>query len=152
MNMLTRNDGSWNGELRNFNSMVDLFMREMGMRPAKWFDEGFDSRLQLKVEDKAVTALLPCAGCKGSDFQVDVVGDMLNVSVKHASCDCENEGKAKKHFVKKERCVREFSESIQLPVPVNGQDATAKYEDGVLTVTIPRVAEETGKLHTVKVN
>ena len=150
MNMLARNDSNWGRELKNFNSMMDLFMREMGMRPAKWLDEGFDRGLQYMVDEKCVTAHLPCAGCKGSDFQVEVVGDMLNVSVKHSSCNCEKEGK-EKHFITKERCFREFTESCRLPVPVKGQEATAKYEDGVLTVTIPRLMEEKNTVHTVNV-
>ncbi|MBR2363626.1 MAG: Hsp20/alpha crystallin family protein [Lentisphaeria bacterium] len=155
MNMLARNENNWGRELKNFNSMMDLFIKEMGLRPAKWFDEALDNHLQVTVDEKTVTAVLPCAGCKGSDFEVEVVGDMLNVTFKHSSCNCGEEGKEEKkekHFITKERCIREFSESIRIPVPVNGLEATAKYEDGVLSVIIPRVGVEEKKLHTVKVN
>lgn len=150
MNMLARHD-NWKKEWSNFNSMMDLFMREFNSRdPELWKMGDPGSRLQLQTEEKEVKAILPCAGCKGSDFEVDVVGDMLNIKVKHSSGSGKEEKKEKK-YIAKERYFCEFTESCRLPVPVKGQEASAKYEDGVLTITIPRLEPELPKIHTVTV-
>lgn len=147
MNMLARHE-SMNREFRDFNSLMDHFLQEMGMTPVFRKAEEGGKHLQLKIDDKNVTALLPCAGHKGSDFEVDVVGDMLNVTFRHSE---EKKEEKEKKYISRERCCHEFSESIRLPVPVKGQEATAKYADGVLTVTMPRYEEKLPEVHSIDV-
>ncbi len=147
MNMLARHE-SMNREFRDFNSLMDHFLQEMGMTPVFRKVEEGGKRLQLKIDEKNVTALLPCAGHKGSDFEVDVVGDMLNVTFK---CSEEKKEEKEKKYISRERLYHEFSESVRLPVPVKGQEATAKYADGVLTVTMPRYEEKLPEVHCIDV-
>ena len=59
--------------------------------------------------------------------------------------------KKEKKYISRERCCHEFSESIRLPVPVKGQEATAKYADGVLTVIMPRYEEKHPEVHCISV-
>lgn len=152
MNMLARNDGSWGSrELRNLNSMMDLFMREMGMKHPGWLDDNWESSIQVTLNDKSVTATLSCPGCRNEDMEVEVVGDMLNVNIKHASREDHTHEEGKKHYITRERSCREFSESIRMPVPVKGQEAKAKYIDGVLTIEIPRMDAPEKKYHSVRV-
>lgn len=148
--MLARNENNYGRELTTFNSLMDLFMREMGAAHHPFFNgESNHDSLQLKVDEKEVTAILPCAGCRGSDFEVETSGDILTVKVKHSST-CEKEGK-KKNYIARERCFREFTESIHLPVPVKGQEATAKYEDGILTISLPRMGKDEEKNRRIEV-
>ena len=148
MNMLARHE-NFNRELRNFNSMMDLFLHEIGKDGFFHPSENPGKHLQLKVDEKNVTAFLPCAGCKGSDFEVEVVGDILNVTHKHSSE--KNVEEKEKKYISRERFCHEFTESIRLPVPVQGKDSTARYTDGVLTVTMPRCGEEHPRIHCVNV-
>ena len=82
--------------------------------------------------------VLPLPGFRSKDIQVEVVGDMLTVRAKRETAAPEN---AKGHYLKRERSCTEYEETVRLSAPVRGQDATAKYTDGVLQVTIPRESE-----------
>lgn len=95
-------------------------------------------RIELETGDAGVTARLPLPGVLTKDIDVEVVGDMLTIRAKREEAVPRD---AKGHYLKRERSCTEFEETVRLPVPVKGQDAAAKYTDGVLTVTIPRETE-----------
>ena len=95
-------------------------------------------RIEWETGDKDVVAKLPLPGFRNKDIQVEVVGDMLTVRAKRETTVPE---KGKGHFLKRERTCTEYEETVRVPVPVKGQDASAKYTDGILQVTIPRETE-----------
>lgn len=95
-------------------------------------------QIELETGDADVVAKLPLPGFRSKDIQVEVVGDMLTVRAKRETAAPEN---AKGHYLKRERSCTEYEETVRLSAPVRGQDATAKYTDGVLQVTIPRESE-----------
>ena len=109
----------------------------------------FDSRWETEVNDEDVTVKISCPGCKNSDFDLQIVGDILNFKVRH--CE-EVESERKKHYVFRERSCAEYEDSIKMPVPVKGAEAKAKYTDGVVTVTIPRDMQAPIPAKTIKVH
>ena len=94
-------------------------------------------QIELETGDKDVVAKLPLPGFRSKDIEVEVVGDMLTIRAKRETEDPGRKG----HYLKRERTCTEYEETVRLPAPVKGQDATAKYTDGVLQVTIPRESE-----------
>jgi len=108
-----------------------------------------ESRLEVKVGEKDVTVKFPCAGCTQKDFQLEVSGDFLSVTVAKRQEPIETQ---ESHFSCRERSFEEYSESVKLPVEVQSADAKAKYVNGVLEVMIPRadVKKVSSKLIEVK--
>ena len=94
-------------------------------------------------KDVVVKASLP--GVKAEDIDIAVTGDVL--SIKGESCE-EREVTEDNYFRKEMRC-GSFSRSLELPVPVEVEKAEAVFENGVLTLAMPKT--EAVKPRQVKV-
>ena len=78
-------------------------------------------------------------GFDKEDIQVDVENDCLTISAEHkAEKKEENE---KKNFVKRERFYGSFTRSFDVS-GINVDGIEAKYENGILTLTMPKKAAE----------
>ena len=93
--------------------------------------------------DVVVKASVP--GVKPEDIQVTVTGDLLTIKGEFKS-----EEKSEKHNVlRQERRYGSFCRQLGLPVSVDSGQAAATFENGILTLTLPKV--EAVKPKTVKV-
>ena len=85
--------------------------------------------------DYQVSLAVP--GMKKDDFKIDVDGNMLTIS-----CEKEESKEEKdKKFTRKEYNYSSFSRSFSLPDGVSQDKIEARYEDGVLKLTLPRKEE-----------
>lgn len=91
-----------------------------------------------------VKASLP--GIKAEDIQISVVGDVLTLRGEISS---DNEVKEAMYHIR-ERRSGSFSRSLPLPSPVQSEKAKAEFENGVLTLTLPKAEEMRPKTITVK--
>lgn len=80
---------------------------------------------------------LAAPGMKRDDFKIDVDGNMLTISSENE----ENKEEKDKRFTRREYSYSSFSRSFTLPDEVNKEKIEAKYEDGVLKLTLPRKEE-----------
>jgi Molecular chaperone (small heat shock protein) len=76
-------------------------------------------------------------GRKKEDFKITVDKDILTVSFEKKD---ENKDEGKK-FVKKEFTLQSFKRSFTLDEKVNADEINAKYEDGLLLLTLPKTEE-----------
>jgi len=95
-------------------------------------------------ELEVVTAELP--GVDPQDLDLNVVGDVLTISGKRSPEDPE----AEVRYHRRERECGEFSRSIQLAFPVNAEQVSASYENGVLRVNLPRAEADKPRKISVK--
>lgn len=81
---------------------------------------------------------LAAPGLKKEDFNVNVDGNLLTVS-----CDKETETKEEREngFSRREYNYSSFSRTVTLPDYADSDKITAKYLDGVLSLTIPKKPE-----------
>ena len=94
------------------------------------------------VEAKdAYKVSLAIPGMKKDDFNINLEGNMLTISSEKTE---EKEEKEQK-FTRKEYNYSSFSRSFTLPDGVLQDKIDAKYEDGVLKLTLPKT-EETKKI------
>lgn len=89
---------------------------------------------------------LAAPGLKKDDFQIDIDGNILTVSSEKEE---EKEKKEEKYYCK-EYNYSSFSRSFTLPDGVIVDKIDAKYEDGVLKLTMPK-SEEAKKLAPKKI-
>ncbi len=94
--------------------------------------------------DIVVKASLP--GMKADDIQISVVGDVLSL---RGETHAEEEIKEASYHIR-ERRSGSFARSIPLPAAVQADKARAEFEDGVLTLTLPKAEEMKPKTITVK--
>lgn len=92
-----------------------------------------------------VTAELP--GVDEKDIDVTVAGDMLTIKGEKKS---ETESKEKDYHVV-ERSYGTFQRMVTLPCEVETDKIEAKFEQGVLKVTLPKSPESKAKTHKIKI-
>ena len=83
-------------------------------------------------------AALP--GARPEDVDINVTGDVLTIKGKIHS-DAEKEEAAKWNWLYHELWHGEFARSLQLPVVVQADKAEARFEEGVLTLVLPKADE-----------
>lgn len=81
-----------------------------------------------------VVAELALPGIDPSQVDITIENDVLTVS---GTTESKQEVKREDYYRKEVR-TGSFSRSIVLPMAVKGNDAQAKYDKGVLTITMPK--------------
>ncbi len=135
-------------------------MREMmTLREAmdRLFDEAFTRPLSLsgvsampaidmyQTDDEVVVkAALP--GIKADDVQISVTGDLLTLRGEFKQ---ENEKKDATYHIREHR-YGTFERSIMLPTDVQTDKAKADFENGILTITLPKAEAVKPKTITIK--
>ena len=82
--------------------------------------------------DFVVTASLP--GIKPEEVQTTVLGDTLTIRGE-SKATAELKGQ---NWLVRERRNGSFQRSVSLGTPINADEATAQFEHGVLTLTLPK--------------
>ncbi len=114
----------------------------------EWFDNGGFTGRTMNVPAVNITenkdeymVSLAVPGMKKDDFNIDVEGNMLNISSEKEETKEEKD----KKFTRKEYNYSSFCRSFTLPEEINKEKIEAKYENGVLKISLPR-KEEAKKL------
>ena len=75
-------------------------------------------------------------GIKKEDIQIDMKNGILSIAASHRE---ENEQKdAQGRYIRRERHSTSYSRSFRLGEEYRPEDIAARYEDGILTLTIPK--------------
>ncbi len=134
-------------EMRRMHNMLDRLMDQSFLGPAYEAD-GYTTLIPVDVyqtdEEVSITATVP--GLKVEDIQISITGDSLSIS---GEIESEHEEEGREYFVRERRMGR-FSRSMALPVTVDADKATADFEEGILTITLPKVEAEKPKMISVK--
>ena len=102
--------------------------------------------VDLTVKDNAYVAEFAIPGFKQDEIDVEVVGDFLTVSAQRASEELKDD----ERYIFRSRPYGKYEESIKLPGRVKPTEVTAKYVNGILTVTLPK--QEVEQPTSIKVN
>ena len=110
----------------------------------EWFDNGnFWGRMltvpavNISETRNNYSVSLAAPGMKKDDLKIDIEGNMLSIS---AETTTEKEEKDKR-YNRREYNYSSFSRSFTLPDEVNKEKIEAKYENGVLTLSLPKKEE-----------
>ncbi|HEX6006123.1 MAG TPA: Hsp20 family protein [Burkholderiales bacterium] len=132
-----------------FSSSIDDLFRGLLVRPVRFDIEGMP-QLQIKLDVKKsdgeyqVAAELP--GVKKEDIQVNVDGNLVNIS---AEVKKESEEKKGEQVLRSERYYGKIERSFTLDSDIDEAKVDAKYQDGVLKLKLPLKAASAAKRITV---
>ncbi len=121
----------------------DRFFDDWGMGNQ---DQGFVPALDVYQDKDNVIVETPLPGIDPEKVNISVENDVLTIegtSEKKSEVD-------EKDYYRKEVRTGGFHRAVALPTSVNGEQASADYNDGVLKITIPK--EEHAKPKQIKVN
>ena len=120
----------------------DAFTRPISLRDGGWSSPAVD--MYQTDDELVVKAALP--GFKAKEVQVNVTGDLLTIRGERKS---EEEQKDKSWHIREHRW-GSFERSITLPTEVISDRADAAFENGILTIKLPKAEEVKPKTITVK--
>ena len=147
MNELMNSKHNGRGTLTEFDRILQNMLNPFSdFVPEILTGTGGYPRIEVEQDEKELRAVIPLPGFKSKDISVEVIGKQLTVRAVHGESMPERKG----HYIRKECSFAEFEESVRLPAAVKGAETSAKYTDGVLTVTLPRETPKT-ELHKVEV-
>lgn len=135
--------------VREMVRMTDAMDRLFGnMYGHGWRDtELFDSpSVDLYQTENEIVVKASLPGMKAEDIQISVAGDVLTLRGETSS---EEEVKEASYHIR-ERRSGSFARSIPLPAAVQSEKAKAEFENGVLTLTLPKAEEMRPKTISVK--
>ncbi|GAB4472737.1 MAG: Hsp20/alpha crystallin family protein [Burkholderiaceae bacterium] len=125
-----------------FSPMFDELFRDFWSRPA-WMPALLEGefepieRARMDVVDKGanyeITVELP--GVRKEDINVSIDGSRVMIS---AETKAEKEKKEGEKVIYAERSAARYARSFELPAEVTEAGADAHYENGVLTLTLPK--------------
>lgn len=134
-------------EMMTLREAMDRLFEDAYMHPSSLMgsDSGSPAVDMYQTDDEVIVkAALP--GMKADDVEISIRGDVLTLSgeAKH-----EEESKEKTYHMREQRW-ESFERNIQLPTDVQSEQAEAGFEDGILTIHLPKAEKVRPKTITVK--
>jgi HSP20 family protein len=122
---------------------LDDFFKGFFVRPVAFEGEKqMQIKLDVKESDNAYTVHADIPGVKKEDIHVTVEGNMVSISAEKKT---EKEEKEGEKVLRSERFIGKVSRSFSLGSDVDESKAQAKYNDGVLELTLPKKAASASK-------
>jgi HSP20 family protein len=120
----------------------DAFTRPLSLRDGGSSAPAID--MYQTDNDVVVKAALP--GFKAEDVQINVTGEVLTIRGEMKRAEEQNE---KAWHIREQRW-GSFERSVALPTDVVSEKAQADFDNGILTITLPKAEEVKPKTITVK--
>ena len=131
MAMLTRYDPF--AELVPLRAAMGRLFEDSFVRPTGWAASGVPIDVEETAEGYVVTATLP--GWKPEDVNITAQENTLTIA---GEWKAEPEAEQAKAYHVRERAMASFRRTITFGAPVDADKAQATYENGVLTLTLPK--------------
>jgi len=145
-----------NAQPATFGSVVDqLFQNNLG----RFFDDDFwgfnglsahrQPPLNIRETEEGYELELVAPGVKKEDIRLQVSGNMLTISYDHK--DEKDQKDARNNWLRREFSRQSFTRSFTLDETVDIEKASARYEDGVLRLSLPRKEQAQNPSRTIAV-
>ena len=140
-----RAKSSWLRPRNLFQEMEEMLSDVMGSEPEGWFTRRMTPALDVVECENEVKVKMDLPGMKPKEIDIQVHNNLLTISGERKEEKEEHEGA----YLRLERRSGSFSRSFTLPCPINEKEVVAKYENGLLSITLPKTEES--KAHKVEV-
>jgi HSP20 family protein len=130
--------------VRNSNQTPSLFDRFFDGEMFDWSHRNFSNTnttlpsVNIKDNADAFTVEVAAPGFVKADFKIELNRNLLTIS---SDKKVENETKEGEVFTKREFSYQSFTRSFTLPQIADGDKIEASYDNGILTVLIPKREE-----------
>lgn len=133
-----------------FDEFFNDFFQRAGVVPAsRLANAPTVSRARMDVVDKgeAFEVKLDLPGVKKDDIQVSIEGARVAISAESKDSRETRDGEK---LLYSERYLTSYARSFELPAEVTEEGADARFEDGVLTLSLPKRVAVASKRLTIK--
>lgn len=132
----------WRNSLSPFRDFMSLgrsfdrMLEDWPINRAEMTKYNFNPSCEVREEKGAYVLKADLPGIPKESIKIDLVDNRLTLSGERSEEKKVSEHEGTTHF--SEMFYGSFSRSIAFPVAVNAEKVEAHYEDGVLTITIPK--------------
>lgn len=126
------------------NQFPSLFDRFFDNDMYDWSNKNFSQTnttlpsVNIKAGTEAFEVEMVAPGFEKADFKIDLNNNMLTISSEKKK---EDELKEGEQFTRREFSYQSFSRSFTLPETADNEKISAKYENGILNILIPKKEE-----------
>jgi HSP20 family protein len=122
-------------EMESFNDRIQKFFNEF---PSFGLDSvnSFNPRIDISEDDNNIFIDAEIPGVKKEDINISLQDNILTIKGEKKSL---KEDKKDKNYFRSERSYGSFTRSFTLPAEVNPDKVEAKFEDGILNVSISKI-------------
>jgi HSP20 family protein len=133
-------------EMMTLREAMDRLFDDAFTRPFGSSSDGTAPAIDLYQTNDSVVVKAALPGLKADEVQLMVSGDVLTIKGEYHQNDDVKE--ATYHL--REQRYGSFERSVMLPTEVQSEKAKAEFENGILTVSIPKAEQARPKTITIK--
>ena len=100
--------------------------------------------INVRETDKAYTVELAAPGLKKEDFEINI-DEGGNLHIKMESKSEKKDADKHEHYLRREFAYSKYDQTLLLPDDVDKDKVSAKVDDGVLTIDLPKVEKAAEK-------
>lgn len=133
-----------------FGNVLQDLMKGYFVRPVAAAEVGEAARriaIEVTEKDTEYKVLAEIPGVSKEDIQIDIEGDVVSLAAEIRSRKDVKEGE---RVIHSERCFGKVSRSFRLGQEVDQTRASAKYNDGVLELVLPKKVAASAKRVTIQ--
>jgi HSP20 family protein len=140
-------------EAMSLREAMDSLLQESVVRPrgpgrgeGRFGGMGLALDVEERGEEFVITAPIP--GMKPENVDISVLGDTLHIRAERQE-ERREEGEGQRWLLREQR-YGAFERMLTLPSTIKGEQATAEFADGILTITLPKAEEAKTKRISVQ--
>jgi HSP20 family protein len=134
-------------EMMSLRQAMNSLLEDAWIRPGRALaGEGVHAPLDVAESDQDLTVKVVLPGVKPEDLDITVIGNVLTIKAESRE---ESEDK-QQNWHRKEIRYGKFHRTLELPTAVESDHADASFENGVLTLKLPKA--EAAKPKSIKVS
>ena len=137
------------GNMMSLREAMNRLFEESFLRPgalATGEDTGMNAPVDVYETEQNVVLKAAVPGVKPEDLDVSITGDVLTIKGEFKE---EREQEQRRNYIRQERRYGSFCRQLTLPTAVDANKVSANFENGVLTLEMPK--REEVKPKTVKI-
>jgi len=123
-----------------------VFLRPMRLESQE-AGQGLRIKMDVKEDEKAFTVHAEVPGVKKEDIHVSIDGNQVSIT---AEVKRENEDRQGERVLRSERYYGKVQRTFTLGQDVDQDNAAARYENGVLELTLPKKASSAQRRLTIQ--
>ena len=133
-------------EMMSLRDAMDRLFDDAFTRPLSGRDGWSVPAVDMYQTDDEIVVKAALPGIKADEVQINITGEVLTLK---GEVKQEEEKKEKAWHIREQR-YGSFERSVVLPTDVVADKAKAEFEDGILTITLPKADEVKPRTITVK--
>jgi len=133
-------------EMMSLRDVMDRLVDDAFVRPTSGLGMLHSPAVDMLENEDEVVVKASLPGVRSDDINISVTGDALTIRGEMKS----ERDEEKDNYIFRERRSGSFSRSLALPTSVIAEKAKAEFENGILTLSLPKAEEVKPKTITVK--